>query len=821
MGKKSRKKRNYSSNRRPKGTGFFAYPSDDYAHADLIERAIVQINKKTQMRIRSWRDLSKSTSRIISNILAEIESSDYLLADISGLNPNVLFEVGFAFAKRKRLILTIQGNSEEERNKDRKQIDMLSGIDIQCIQNSSNLLNLVKDVMRNGSVVYPDIEMYGVNFDTQPSSGLFLKGITNHELVINALEVFQEKFGHTLVDDWNEDRSQPLTWYIQAVAQSIGIAAVLVPDHWDQSAEVNARFSFVCGLAVGLEKTLQIIAPEAYRPAFDYKDLLKIVRSVDDARRIISRAFSDPPRASSAYAQLTPPKKGVRPPSQAEKELILLDVTIGNIGDTIAENEEADLREYFIKTAQFREALQGRGVVFVGSKGSGKTANFLQLCDAYSVDTRNIVCSIKPKDYRMSRLLAALRKVSEPHGGPSHISENVWKFVLYCYLIEALYERVVSRPLYTGQTEEEKRLVEFVEEHLAIIRAPIEKKLELAACILEDGNYNQDNFSKRIHEVFISSATNVIRPLLAKIPKAVVIIDNLDKAWDKGQDLDLQAKMVFALLGIGRTIEAELNSVTTVNVVIFLRRNIFEYMIRAARERDKLLSQKMELVWNDQNMLLAVIEKRIEIACKRVGVSQVDPWSSLFVPEVDDIPTRAWIYSNILPRPRDLINLTKKAMEIAFNRGHSQIQATDLKDALESYSAFAVNQMIAEYQAEHPWIVPLTSSFTGLFSKITLRELLRSITELVNEGGWQIDAKSIVSVYLEAGFFGLELSESRVRYATTLEDGLTLKDKLTNHPRRHPLRLVVHPVFHQHLSITQHPEQKTGILSVLSSVLGR
>jgi nucleoside 2-deoxyribosyltransferase len=87
-------------------TGFFAYPSDPSDCGQAIESAIEMINSKNEdVDLKSWKHLQTGGNFIISAILNQIESSDFFCADITGINENVLFELGFAIGKRKPIFL--------------------------------------------------------------------------------------------------------------------------------------------------------------------------------------------------------------------------------------------------------------------------------------------------------------------------------------------------------------------------------------------------------------------------------------------------------------------------------------------------------------------------------------------------------------------------------------------------------------------------------------------------------------------------------------------------------------------------------------------
>lgn len=272
--------------------GFFAYASQDKVQADIIEQAVSLHNTTgSKLHICTWRAIKRDSSRIILNILKQIEESHYLLADLSGLNPNVLFETGYAFGKRKRLILFIQGNSESDRIRELQKIEMLTGLQINAAQNTAEVLNAIRTYGPDSFLGRPEIEMYEIAVQEITTEALFLKGITNHEIALAALGAFREIYPNTLIDDWNEDRSQLLPWYLRAINQAEAIAALFVGPTWDDAQEVNARYSFICGLAIALGKKVQMLGLPGYQSVFDYKDLLKNAESVLMGVRIIKQAF--------------------------------------------------------------------------------------------------------------------------------------------------------------------------------------------------------------------------------------------------------------------------------------------------------------------------------------------------------------------------------------------------------------------------------------------------------------------------------------------------------------------------------------------------
>lgn len=86
-------------------TGFFAYASLPHSIPATIKAAIEDINKTQAAKIDSWEDLGIGGKYIIREICNAIDDCDFFCADITTINANVMFELGFAIARDKRVWL--------------------------------------------------------------------------------------------------------------------------------------------------------------------------------------------------------------------------------------------------------------------------------------------------------------------------------------------------------------------------------------------------------------------------------------------------------------------------------------------------------------------------------------------------------------------------------------------------------------------------------------------------------------------------------------------------------------------------------------------
>jgi hypothetical protein len=99
---------------------FVAYSSRDAILAKTIGDAVYRANGASdRVRFESWVYNDIAGNPIISPILDRIEESAFIIADVTYLNQNVVYEIGFAIGNEKRSFLirhqTTQGDKSVAR----------------------------------------------------------------------------------------------------------------------------------------------------------------------------------------------------------------------------------------------------------------------------------------------------------------------------------------------------------------------------------------------------------------------------------------------------------------------------------------------------------------------------------------------------------------------------------------------------------------------------------------------------------------------------------------------------------------------------------
>src|SRR3954470_4705020 len=119
--------------------GFSAYAKLPHSIPATIQAAIESINKSQQTMIVSWEDLEIGGKFIIQEICDKIDDSDFFCADITTINPNVMFELGFAIARDKRIWL-IRDDSYVDSKAEFDQLRLLTTVGYRSYTNAEQII---------------------------------------------------------------------------------------------------------------------------------------------------------------------------------------------------------------------------------------------------------------------------------------------------------------------------------------------------------------------------------------------------------------------------------------------------------------------------------------------------------------------------------------------------------------------------------------------------------------------------------------------------------------------------------------------------------
>lgn len=761
-------------------TGFFAYPASPEYHGEFIEEAIKKIHKSgILVLVQSWKNLNIGGNLIISKILRQIEEADFFCADITGLNENVLFELGFAIGKKKPVWI-IQDTSIHDSYNRYKELNFLAGVGYVNYTKSDDIVNgFLKDKVYEKKDILIDQLTSTLEINDNKNALLFLKrqhDTDYNQYIINTIKNSKLPF---ILDDAAEVRVQPLTWYI---SQLLNVPSVLVEfsSTYRTGYELqNAKCSFIAGLAVGLGLKVLMVSEKPFPTAVDYQEYLKKFTNLELCKAAIAPFIAD---LKQNIVELY--SKNVAQSSIPRIKTRLQQI---KFGEYIAEHESAQIYDYYVNTAHDDNIIKSEYNIVVGRKGSGKTATLYYLERAISRDVRNQVVTIKPVNFEIDGLVELIKKLKSDFE-KGFIIESIWKFLIYSEVANLIYQNLKEKPIY-GLDEVDREIIDFVEKNETIILTDfstrLEQELKNLAMLekIEEQSQFRNKISEILHDNIISRLKELIIAYMNKKNKLAILIDNLDKNWRKGNEIGIISKFILGLLGVVGRISRELKGNPKdpndfdINLVVFLRSDIFKNVLSFAREPDKI--EYNRLMWNDKEILFRIVDRRIEFFSGKFQNPATEFWEKYIISNVDGISTKDYIMSCIVPRPRDLIYFLNSAKSIAVARGHDMIDAQDLMSAYNDYSNWVFKSLFVENGVTLQEIETFLYNCMGENSILDRTELIKLIrlSGIENEDRIEYFINHLCSL----SFLGRETKPSEFSYEYDFENDLkikTLADKL-------------------------------------------
>jgi hypothetical protein len=787
---------------------FVAYPSSAVSRSESLEEAIRVIQGGEIVDIIGWKQLSVGGRLIVGAVCDEIRKRELFIADVTGLNPNVLFELGYAIAHKKRIWLLFDPNIEKAKA-EFERFQLLTTLGYQPYTNSNDIVHgfyKEQPFLNLEATAYQDLQ--GSSRVTKKPTLLYLKCDVDTEASIRVTRRVASGPLLPIIDDPKEVRIQPLNWYVQQVTSAFAVVTHFLSNEYQNWQLHNAKHALVAGLSHGMSKPTLMLAHEPYTSPLDYRDLLRPHPTAAAAEAIFTDWLLP---LIDRYEKNVSERILYQEEEKVKGELWSI-----AIGDPVAEYESDELIDYFVPTTAYSEALRSKHSIFVGRKGAGKTASLYKLAEEIGSDPRNHVCVVKPVDYELEGLIDMLSQhLARSEKG--YLIESFWKFLIYTELTKSIYDEILSKPPYYEKVEAERELCEFVDENHAAITPEFSVRLETAVAHLRkltelsSAENQRSKISEQLHSSMIPRLRALLGKALANKARVTILVDNLDKAWNQNADLELLSELLFGLLSVSTRISQEFQKEdywrksVDLSLTLFLRSDIHAAIIRYARERDKLPVRRM--TWNDPEQLRRVVQVRFV----KSGADVVRPeqiWERYFPRDVRGVPLFEYLSEVVLPRPRDLIYLVKTALQLAVNRGHLKIEEEDLISAEQQYSRFALDSLFVETGSRISNMEELIYEFAAT-SEIVTTNQIKSAMDMAGLGAASLI--DIIDSLSELTFLGLETAANRFEYMYDEDSKAKLQvmaRKLVPEQNFGLQRFRINRAFHAYLEIIPRKSQK-------------
>ncbi len=786
---------------------FVAYPYQPRSIGETINLAINDLKQSGIIEAVTWEELNITGNVIIQQILTQIDESKVLCVDLTGLNFNAMFELGYGIAKNKYIFPLLDNSFTESRN-NFEQLRILTTMGYLSYINSSQIQTIfykeITALDKKPTFFEQDIKP-NLEFDVEDKI-LYLKSKIDTDASVQISRRLEKSSISLTIDDPNEISLQYLSWYGKNIASALGVVCHFLNPQRDGALLHNAKYALIAGMSVGMGKTLLMLSEGIQLAPLDYRELLlnystakEAVGSLNDwLEPIEANWLENKSKQNSHIATL-----------KLANELKNL-----KVGEPIAENEIENLVDYyFVETSSYIEARDGLQTVFVGRKGTGKSANYYKLSDELSSDKRNLVVCIKPISYELLGVNNLLEQFHEK-ASKNYTIESLWKFLLLSEIGNTIIQQIKERPFGDTQTsEDETELLELFNSNNGTLGKDFAIRLERSINSIHSNTQifskqqnleaNQNAITEAIHKGIYKQLRIVIGKLISNKQRIIILIDNLDKAWDKNRDLALVADFFLGLLSASQRLSQDFKrddsrrDSAVINVVIFLRSDIFYKIKSIAREPDKISGYG--LTWDDRELLLRVVEERF-IALHQGNLRPDEIWTRYFCDSVRGVPVQDYFLEKCLPRPRDVLYFIKAAIANAVNRRHSKVEENDVLDGEKQYSQFAIESLLVEGDTANFPLESIIYELVGASSYLSERDVEDILSRL---GKSLIETNKVIEELCKLRFFGIQINEDDYRFTDDeqeLRKNKILAQKFKERNNKDSL-LMINPVYWAFLEI--------------------
>lgn len=730
---------------------FVAYASSPKEIGQCVMRVAERLRGTPgRLSLHPWEQNDVAGRPLVAPIFEGISGNDLLIADVTVLNFNVTYEIGYAIGRQKRAYLIRYAAVQSDVDSIRR-VGIFDTLGYETYRDSEDLYRKLSypidlkpiqfsEVLDNKAPLYlletpTRTETMGRIAARVKKAGLRYRSFTPSEHVrLGAIEAISD------------------------VAASYGVLVPLQPSYMADSAIHNVRAAFVAGLAHGMRKPTLLLQIGGDPVPLDVRDFVESCndpRDIDEHVENIAREIFESLQSGET--------RKISEPG------LLAALTVG---DPMAENEFQTLGSYFVETDQYLRTLRGEVNLVVGRKGTGKTALFSQVRDRLRAEKQRIIVDLKPEGYQLQKLKEDVYRYLSL-GAREHLLVAFWEYLL---LLEVCYKIL----------EKDK------ERHLRDHRLMEPYRALAAAYHRESGNSTGD-FSERLHELsdriaakYLSThgrtndvhlsadaVTGLIhRHDLLELHRQIsdylkfkhgawVLFDNLDRGWSPlGLSSD-DILVVRTLIDAGRKIQRSMQKDEhDFHCVIFLRNDVYQLLMRQTADFGKEMRTSID--WTDPDLLRELVFSRLKTNSsipKDVPFDRV--WAEIAVPLIDGTGSFQYLIERSLMRPRNLLKLIIHCKGSAVNLSHQKIEEEDIRKGLSGYSTdllIEMDQELAQIDASVSGFIYNFVNEQAECSRGDLEALLEISKVPASRYG------EVINFLLYYGFLGLRIGGEEAKY---------------------------------------------------------
>lgn len=722
----------------PRPTAFLAYPSHDALIAETLA-ATGELSRGEAIEIIPWPKLDPYGLKIDDLIRHQLDKAALLIADITYPNFNVYYEIGYAIAQQKPVLLTVYNGAEDGLDNARL-TGLFDNVGWAQYDNSAELIVRTLKWKQEAWVErYKKPRDYSQPlfiFDTYIKSNFrqyIFEAVANRSVNFRSFDPYQD----------------PTLTVAGAIAEMTASSGCILPLLRPQDRDFqrhNLRCAFLAGCAHGLEISPLLIQYENSPAPLDYRDFIKNTKGQTETHKHVEEYCGE---------VLVRNQKA----SNRADTLPLSILNMIEIGNASAENETESLNAYFLETAEFRRAQRTDHALIIGRKGSGKTAILNQIKKSYSRSYETIIVELRPATHNLSEMRYHLLAVMN-QGVFDHTVAAFWQYILYMEILLKIREVVLLRA--TRDIALQNR-ISAVEQALGLthnfVAADFTSRLEDSiGALIESLKHREDATTVELTNILYEERIPQLRKAIAdfsdQFSELVLLFDDLDKGWPPQQLENHDIMMIRHLVESLRRMERDLRRKNIpFKAMLFLRSDVYENLVEVTSDRNKQVVIKVD--WTDKHQLTNLIKRR---ATHNFAVEEHDRVWQAFNPVLKDGHyAMERLVAGSLYRPRFLIELCEMMLAIAINRGANYVDDDDVDKALEQFSRYLVSEWGLELRDVSGVPKDIFYYFIGKPQILTVTE----ISEITKPMNLEIGIDKLVDLLLWYGFLGIAKSDNQ------------------------------------------------------------
>lgn len=713
---------------------FFMYPGQPAEIATTIEAALEKARVyRRQHPCVGWRDLKIHGRIIFCTICKSLRASDFSVADITTLNFNVLFEIGFSLGLR----LAVSPVKDLTYERDAELLKAIGLFDTLGYQRFSNSDDLVQ-IMSGQGPEFP-VSIDALTVRPRPTPTLFLiKSPIDTDNSIHLSSALSRSAFQLSVFDVRETPRLSVQDAIKSVMSTYGTVGHLIDPDRQNATVHNARCAFVCGLAMAAGKPVLMIQDGHFDQPIDYRDVVIPCLDSSQIRASVHSFVRKAMEIHQAAHQTTV--------TISKSPLASLD-----LGEPAAENEIEELKGYFVQTAQFSEVMRGRTRLVIGRKGAGKTAMALRIKNSVW-KASDLAIDMRPEGHQ----LVELKEIVLEHltsGMQEHTLTAFWNYLLTLEIAHAIIEGESNR----GSRSRCSDLIDRYAEHTPVDEVDFPSRLlrivnRVATRFQAAGHVGIGDAAVTglVYATDIGPLSEAVGAYLTQKRNVWLLVDNLDKGWSTKGATRVDILIVRTLLAAMTKLQKSFaKKKIEFHAITFLRQDIYDQLVDETPDRGK--ESVVQLAWNDMELVKELVRKRVEESI-HIGGEFETAWSQLFDGHVGGTASFRYVWERSLARPRDVLNFLRKAVSVAVNRGHSRVEESDILKAEEGFSQDMFQELFFELRDVFPEYSHCLYGFTNVGERID-DEILKLV--LTESGVSDSAVSKVTEILLWYGFLGV------------------------------------------------------------------